>query len=103
MKNSYAPFMLALLAYAREGRPIVRRVKSVSRRAMSNSGSLAELGGGAINEKERHYGRVEKKDTDNDDVDDAPSEGTWDPTNNLSHMLHAIAGLDRYPNYLVGA
>ena len=81
----------------------MRRVKSVSRRAMSNSGSLAELGGGAINEKERHYGRVEKKDTDNDDVDDAPSEGTWDPTNNLSHMLHAIAGMDRYPNYLVGA
>lgn len=65
---------------------------AVTRRAMSE---LPPLGGGAINEKERHYGRMEKDDNN------VPSKGTWDPTNNLSHTLHALVGMDRYPNYLV--
>ena len=84
--------MLALPAHAREG-----RTKSVTRRTMSESPELP-LGGGAINEKERQPGRMKK--TDPDGVDGAPPSGTWDPTNNLSHMLHALVGLDRYPNYL---
>lgn len=34
------------------------------------------------------------------DDNNVPSKGTWDPTNNLSHTLHALVGMDRYPNYL---
>ncbi len=52
--------------------------------ASAGDDSLGGVGGGAINEKTRYY---------------RPSVG-WNPTDNLGHMLHALVGLDRYPNYL---
>ena len=69
------------------------------------------LGGGAINEKPRHYNPLpdrnekEKSNENNkikrdDDSINNDAKRSWDPANNLSHMLHALVGLDRYPNYL---
>ena len=56
------------------------------------------LGGGAINEKPRVY------NTNNDPIvngkDRDISNNSWNPSDELSHMLHALVGLDRYPNYL---
>ena len=52
------------------------------------------IGGGAINEKPRFY---------NPNTPSNPSaneNGEWDPEQQVSHMLHAIVGLDRYPNYM---
>lgn len=64
-----------------------------------DSSSSEQLGGGAINEKQRtfqqHKNNVVSGTSNNNDKED-----TWDPSNNLSHMLHALVGLDRYPNYL---
>lgn len=62
--------------------------------------SSFSIGGGAINEKERTYAKAGESDMD---VDDHPAiernHGTFDPSS-LPHALHALAGLDRYPNYL---
>ena len=58
------------------------------------------IGGGAINEKQRVYLQPTSKD---DDVSGETVDGdsnSWKPNDNLSHMLHALVGLDRYPNYL---
>ena len=56
-----------------------------------------QLGGGAINEKQRTF---QNSNADNDATINQKTNHTWDPTNNLSHLLHSIVGLDRYPNYL---
>lgn len=61
-----------------------------------------EIGGGAINEKERLYMKVERRTDEivsppNDD--DHIATSTFDP-NSLCHSLHATVGMDRYPNYL---
>mmetsp|Transcript_24043 Transcript_24043/g.50341 ORF Transcript_24043/g.50341 Transcript_24043/m.50341 type:complete len:491 (-) Transcript_24043:129-1601(-) len=53
------------------------------------------IGGGAINEKPRLYQNKDEKSIGGGDV-----ENSWNPRDNLSHMLHALVGLDRYPNYL---
>lgn len=56
------------------------------------------VGGGAINEKTRHYhpsDSVIGSDLGKNIVCDG-----WNPTEHLSHMLHALVGLDRYPQYL---
>ncbi|KAL9183659.1 hypothetical protein ACHAXT_004515 [Thalassiosira profunda] len=52
------------------------------------------IGGGAINEKPRLYQQPNGGDGPRDIA------GSWNPRDNLSHMLHALVGLDRYPNYL---
>lgn len=56
------------------------------------------IGGGAINEKPRFY-------QPNDNPIDSGGgrcniDNSWNPSDNLSHMLHALVGFDRYPNYL---
>src|SRR6056300_33611 len=72
---------------------------SVESKMDSDSSSSEQLGGGAINEKQRtfqqHKNNVASGTSNNNDKEDA-----WDPSDNLSHMLHALVGLDRYPNYL---
>lgn len=55
------------------------------------------VGGGAINEKPRYY-----RPTDNT-IDSGFGKSSfegWSPSSNLAHMLHALVGLERYPNYL---
>mmetsp|Transcript_16147 Transcript_16147/g.33737 ORF Transcript_16147/g.33737 Transcript_16147/m.33737 type:complete len:484 (-) Transcript_16147:223-1674(-) len=86
---------------------------------ISEAGKDGSIGGGAINEKPRLYknrtvnkitylrGGPETLTSTNDrrdervgDTTDASVKTSWDPISNLSHMLHALVGLDRYPNYL---
>ena len=58
-------------------------------------GGMIGVGGGAINEKTRYY-------QPNNNINGSGKgiiEG-WNPSNNLAHMLHALVGFDRYPNYL---
>jgi len=54
------------------------------------------VGGGAINEKERHYG----KQDDNDPKTSETGKTLFDPQNIPAHLLHALCGVERYPNYL---
>merc|ERR1711862_184095 len=62
---------------------------------------------GAINEKERNINNINnKKHNQNKNSDDENTTATnensyYDPKNNVSHLLHSIVGLDRYPNYLL--
>ena len=72
----------------------------------SSSGSSFSIGGGGINEKERTYTKPGDPPGESDKaVDDATTSAarsnrsSFDP-NSVSHALHALAGLDRYPNYL---
>ncbi|KAK1736773.1 2OG-Fe(II) oxygenase family protein [Skeletonema marinoi] len=58
----------------------------------SSNNSSEQLGGGAINEKQRTLGNSANSVHE--------KEESWDPSNKLSHILHSIVGLDRYPNYL---
>eukprot|EP00563_Minutocellus_polymorphus_P016659 CAMPEP_0181051584 /NCGR_PEP_ID=MMETSP1070-20121207/17133_1 /TAXON_ID=265543 /ORGANISM="Minutocellus polymorphus, Strain NH13" /LENGTH=384 /DNA_ID=CAMNT_0023130617 /DNA_START=141 /DNA_END=1291 /DNA_ORIENTATION=+ len=60
----------------------------------SNVPSFA-IGGGAINEKERTYPTSDAGDR----AASGEQSSGFDP-NSLPHALHALAGLDRYPNYL---
>ncbi len=97
------------------------RSKSPSLSSISEAGKDGLIGGGAINEKPRSYKsqsfhripsshdgpKIVKSSNDRHDEhvcradsDDASVETSWDPINNLSHLLHALVGLDRYPNYL---
>lgn len=57
--------------------------------------SREKIGGGAINEKIRTYNPSKPSDQST-----TLFSGGWDPTQNISQFLHAIVGLDRYPNYL---
>jgi hypothetical protein len=56
----------------------------------SSGSSSDQLGGGTINEKQRTFQQYRANEV----------EEKWDPSKNLSHLLHAIVGLDRYPNYM---
>lgn len=60
--------------------------------------SAATIGGGAINEKLR----LHQRQTIDGSLQGSEGNGinSWNPGDNLSHMLHALVGLDRYPNYL---
>lgn len=64
----------------------------------------AQIGGGAINEKKRWFGRETEKasrsSTNDRDHALGPGKTNFDPEHVSSHLLHALAGLDRYPNYL---
>ena len=53
------------------------------------------IGGGSINEKKRYYNII-----NNNDNNIKSSKHYYDPRNNLSHLLHSLVGLDRYPNYI---
>ena len=74
----------------------------------NNDDSMQEtnaIGGGAINEKRRLYQQSSSTytTTNNDDStsnNDSTNDTSWKPNEYLSHMLHALVGLDRYPNYL---
>jgi hypothetical protein len=89
-----------------------------NRRNMSNlkDDDSFPIGGGSINEKERVYdSKVKRKivghertsssvivDGDDGDASVLPLEkiSQFDPSHSLAHMLHAMVGLERYPNYL---
>lgn len=58
---------------------------------------MVGVGGGAINEKARYYSQL-RATTRHEFGNDAI--GGWNPNENLAHVLHALVGLDRYPNYL---
>lgn len=69
------------------------------------------IGGGNINEKERQYCPKQKARTNTTEmrlvhgsngVDDEEmkSKSAYNPMQHRSHLLHAIEGLDRYPNYI---
>lgn len=79
----------------------------------SPSETSPQIGGGAINEKTRWYGREMEKSYPRSNTNDhdhftkqqhpnglGPGKTNFDPENVSSHLLHALAGLDRYPNYL---
>lgn len=68
-----------------------------------------EIGGGSVNEKKRHYDpkprqqditRSPSSSNQRDSDIDENTERVYDPSNHRSHLLHAIEGLNRYPNYL---
>ena len=78
---------------------------SVSKTATSsmNTGPKESVGGGAINEKERSYGKdipVSQPLAESSSMNEGGSKTNFDPSNQPAHLLHAIVGLDRYPNYL---
>lgn len=57
------------------------------------------IGGGAINEKKRTF--VNHRMDDDDTTHGVPSStSVFQGTRNQAHFLHAMEGLDRYPNYL---
>ena len=84
--------------------------------AVNNSSVVPsdEIGGGRVNEKERQYRSGSQKQHKNsspltscstvssqrDDGTNPNFEPAYDPSNHRSHLLHAIEGLNRYPNYL---
>jgi hypothetical protein len=63
----------------------------------SMADSSERIGGGAINEKIRMF---DPSKPSHPLKSTTLNSGGWDPEQNISHMLHAIVGLDRYPNYL---
>jgi hypothetical protein len=58
------------------------------------------IGGGDINEKLRSYKPNYNSIDSGGDNGNYFGTSSWNPSENVSHMLHAIVGLDRYPNYL---
>lgn len=60
------------------------------------------LGGGAVNEKKRHYeqGQPEESTASVATAAVASSTSNYDPSKQRSHLWHALEGMDRYPNYL---
>ena len=59
------------------------------------------LGGGAINEKKRLYGKQPIATTSSDTTElSKVGKTNFNPEHQPAHLLHALAGLERYPNYL---
>ncbi len=56
-----------------------------------------QIGGGAINEKERQYGKL---DGSSSAIVTKLGNSNFNPEEVPSHLMHALFGLDRYPNYL---
>ena len=67
---------------------------------MDTDSQEESIGGGAINEKQRLYLQPTSKDDDICGETVGGDSNSWKPNDNLSHLLHALVGLDRYPNYL---
>jgi len=85
-------FILCCTSESRRSRGITFSSPKMDR---SDSG-LDQLGGGSINEKQRTFQQCSKDNRASiTHVDEA-----WDPRKNLSHLLHAFVGLNRYPNYM---
>lgn len=63
----------------------------------SSSDPWSNLGGGAINEKKRRHGQ-QQLPQDKEQEREQPKG--FSPSSQKSHLMHAIEGLDRYPNYL---
>eukprot|EP00531_Pseudo-nitzschia_arenysensis_P012569 CAMPEP_0116137314 /NCGR_PEP_ID=MMETSP0329-20121206/12185_1 /TAXON_ID=697910 /ORGANISM="Pseudo-nitzschia arenysensis, Strain B593" /LENGTH=391 /DNA_ID=CAMNT_0003632227 /DNA_START=266 /DNA_END=1442 /DNA_ORIENTATION=+ len=60
-----------------------------------------DVGGGRVNEKIRQYRpKSLKHDSNSVSLPVEKSERVYNPLNHRSHLLHAIEGLHRYPNYL---
>lgn len=66
-------------------------------KSMTGAGMVG-VGGGAINEKTRYYTQPHDSTKNHEFGND--TFGGWNPNENLAHLLHALVGLDRYPNYL---
>lgn len=66
-------------------------VKAATTEIMSDSPE--KIGGGAINEKKRSFRASGTNTVENQDIG-------YNPLLSKSHLMHAIEGLDRYPNYL---
>lgn len=70
--------------------------------------SYSPIGGGAINEKKRLYLQQQQQQQQQEQQQqDSKSllqlgvgKTNFDPQNQPSHLLHAVMGLDRYPNYV---
>jgi hypothetical protein len=60
------------------------------------------VGGGAINEKKRTFGTTTRFPKLERNIKDASSSSSsnFRATSDRSHLMHAMEGLDRYPNYL---
>ena len=59
-----------------------------------------DVGGGSVNEKKRQYRpKSRKQDTESENTN-TNSQSAYNPSNHRSHLLHALEGLNRYPNYL---
>jgi hypothetical protein len=55
-----------------------------------------QVGGGAINEKKRTFGALPTPTN----MPPRSKSNSYKATSNRAHLMHAIEGLDRYPNYL---
>ena len=75
-------------------------IRRGNRSTCTNKISAPTVGGGAINEKRRHYESSEPLRNSNPNKYTSRSKTNFDPQNQPAHLLHAITGLDRYPNYL---
>ena len=89
-----APIALAIpspLTTSQQQQQHQRGISTNSNNNMSASSTqdTDQLGGGAINEKQRTLGD-----------DTASNTRHFDPLTQKSHLWHALEGLDRYPNYL---
>ncbi|KAL7535476.1 hypothetical protein ACHAXR_006510 [Thalassiosira sp. AJA248-18] len=70
---------------------------SITSEGMNCEHNGTDIGGGAINEKPRLYQQTsDSKGGEHGDI----GIDSWNPSENLSQMMHALVGLDRYPNYL---
>jgi len=54
------------------------------------------IGGGAINEKKRSLKQTTQQGVQEED----DKTSGYDPVGSRSHLMHALEGMDRYPNYL---
>jgi len=87
---SYIPLSLLY----RSSRAIPEKSTSFEVRAASSMTlSSCSVGGGAINEKERSL-------TKRENVERLHTDYAFDPSNQRSHLWHALEGLHRYPSYL---
>lgn len=82
-------------------------LKMNSTNASAADTAVDDVGGGSVNEKIRQY-RPKSRKHDSSSVSmsasslnsDKNSETVYNPLNHRSHLLHALEGLHRYPNYL---
>ena len=68
--------------------------------SMNVDADINVIGGGGVNEKPRLYKPYDNSINSDGDKGDYCGSSIWNPSKNVSHMLHAIVGIDRYPNYL---
>jgi hypothetical protein len=59
--------------------------------------SAMEIGGGAINEKERTFQQPGNSSTGFENNESSTSSSSPYNSSNRCHLMHAIEGLDRYP------